>query len=66
LAARNHETPAGSQKMIGLDIGQIADLTTQVATAGAVRIADMVDDGLFDLIIAIALLIYEIDPGPGN
>lgn len=49
--------------LIGLDIGQIVDLGTHVATTGAMRVADMVSDELFDLIISVAILIYELDPG---
>ncbi len=49
--------------VMGIDIGQIVQLGTQVATTGAVRGFEMVSDDLFEFIIGVAILIYEIDPG---
>lgn len=48
--------------IMGLDIGQIVHLGTQVTTASA-RAFEMVEDDLFEFIIGVAILIYEIDPG---
>ena len=48
--------------IFGIDISQIADLTTHVATSGALRVAELVGDDIFEYIIGIAVLIYEIDP----
>jgi hypothetical protein len=49
--------------VMGIDIGQIVHLGTQVATTGAVRGFEVMADDLFELLIAIAIIIYEIDPG---
>jgi len=49
--------------LMGIDIGQIVHLGTHVATTGAIRAFEMVEDDLFEFIIGIAFLIYEIDPG---
>ena len=49
--------------VLGLDIAQIVDLGTQVATAGAIRAAEMTADEVFDYIIGMAIVVYEIDPG---
>lgn len=47
--------------VMGIDIGQIVHLGTQVATTGAVSGIEIADD-LFALLISIAIIIYEIDP----
>ncbi len=47
----------------GIDIGQIAELGTQVAITGAIRMGEMVGDDVFELIVAIAVIVYEADPG---
>ena len=47
----------------GIDIGQIAELGTQVALTGAIRMGEIVADDVFELIVAIAVIIYEADPG---
>lgn len=49
--------------MLGLDITHIVDLATQVATTGAIRAADMTADEVFEYIIGMAIVVYEIDPG---
>lgn len=49
--------------IFGIDIGHIADLTTQVATSGAMRAVELVADDVFDYIIGVAILVYELDPG---
>lgn len=50
--------------LVQIDPGEIVELGTQVAMHGAVRAAEMVcADDLFELIVGIAVLIYEIAPG---
>ena len=49
--------------IFGFDIGEIVDLGTQVATAGAIRAAEIVGDDIFEYVIGIAIIIYELDPG---
>lgn len=49
--------------MLGLDIAHIVDLATQVATTGAIRAAEMTADEVFEYIIGMAIVVYEIDPG---
>lgn len=39
-----------------LDIGAIADLTTQVATTGALRVAELVSDEVFEFTIGIVVV----------
>lgn len=46
----------------GLDMHDIVDLDTVVATSGAMRGVLSADD-VFEYIIAIAILIYEMFPG---
>ncbi|MFM9829805.1 MAG: hypothetical protein ACKVOB_13870 [Sphingomonas sp.] len=45
----------------GLDVSQIVDLETQVATSAAAR-ATIGGDELVELIISIVYLIYVLDP----
>ncbi len=55
--------------MIELSLNEIAMLGTQIATHGAIRAAEMVGDDIFEMMIAIAILVYETYPGntnPGN
>lgn len=49
--------------MLGLDIGQIIELGTKVAMTGAIRAADLIADDVFEYIIGMAIVVYEIDPG---
>ncbi|MES2096713.1 MAG: hypothetical protein V4459_08115 [Pseudomonadota bacterium] len=49
--------------VMGIDIGQIAHLGTQVATTGGVRGFEVMADDLWELLIAIVIIIYEMDPG---
>ena len=49
--------------LIHIDISEIAELGTQVAMYGALRGGDVSSDSLFDLIVSIAVLIYELAPG---
>lgn len=48
--------------IFGLDITGIVDLGTQVATSGAIRVAEVVGDDIFDYIIGVAILLYELHP----
>lgn len=48
--------------LIHLDISEIAELGTQVAVHGAFGAAEIASDALFDLIVGIVILIYEIAP----
>ncbi|WP_447727683.1 hypothetical protein [Sphingomonas koreensis] len=49
--------------MITLPIAEIASLGTQVATHGAIRAAEVAADEVFEMLIAIAILVYETYPG---
>jgi len=49
--------------VMGMDLNQIVDLTTQVATSGALRATEFVSDEIWGMIIGIAILVYETDPG---
>lgn len=42
-----------------IDIGDIAELTTQVAGHGSIRIDGFGDD-LFEFMVGLAILIYEL------
>lgn len=46
----------------GLDIDQIVELGTQVAISGAIRLGEIVGDDIFEYIVAIAVIVYEMDP----
>jgi hypothetical protein len=48
--------------IFSIDINHIADLATQVGTSGAIRALEQVGDDVFDYIIGVAILIYELDP----
>lgn len=48
--------------MITLSIAEIATLGTQVATHGAIRAAEVAGDDIFEMLIAIAVLVYETYP----
>lgn len=53
--------------IFGIDIGHIVELGTQVATTSAIRATEMVADDVFDYIVSVAVLIYEMNPAPvGN
>lgn len=47
----------------GLDIHHIVGPGTQVATGGAFRLGEIVDDKVFGYIVGVAGLIHERDPG---
>ena len=48
--------------VFSIDINHIADLATQVGTSGAIRALEHVGDDVFDSIIGVAILIYEVSP----
>ena len=48
--------------IFGMDINQIVDLGTQVATTGAIRTVELFADDVFEYIIGVAIVIYEMDP----
>jgi len=49
-------------KVVGIDVDQIVDLGTQVAIGGAIRMGEIVGDDIFEYIVAIAVIVYEMDP----
>lgn len=49
--------------LLQMEMIEIAELGTQVAVQGALRAGEFVADDLFDLIVSIAILIYELSPG---
>lgn len=49
--------------MTTLPVAEIASLGTQVATHGAIRAAEVAADEVFEMLIAIAILVYETYPG---
>ena len=49
-------------ELLHIDIGQIAELTTQVAMHGAARAFEVVETDIFSLVIDVATVIYEIAP----
>lgn len=48
--------------LIQIDLGQIAELGTQVAMHGSVRAGEVVIDDVFELIVGIIALVIEIMP----
>jgi len=45
-----------------IDIGEIAELTTMVAVNGAIRAMDGVGDEMFEYIVGVIVLVYEMYP----
>ncbi len=45
-----------------LDLSQIVELPTQIATSGALRVLEVASDDIFEYVIAIATIIYEMQP----
>jgi hypothetical protein len=52
--------------VFGLDIASIVELGTHVAQAGAMRADDTSGTDVFDSVIGVVLLVYEMDPGEGD
>ncbi|MDV3458683.1 hypothetical protein RZN05_16920 [Sphingomonas sp. HF-S4] len=51
-------------KLVQIDPSEIVELDTQVAMHGAVRATEVAAaDDLFELLVGIAVLIYELAPG---
>jgi hypothetical protein len=48
--------------LIGIELSAIVELGTRVATHGALRGGSVDTDDLFELVVGIAILIYEIAP----
>lgn len=48
--------------MITLPAAEIATLGTQIATHGAIRAAEVAGDEIFEMLISIAILVYETYP----
>ena len=48
--------------IMGIDITQIADLTTLVATAGALAVGELVTDEMFEYTVGLVVLIYAQNP----
>ncbi len=46
-----------------IPIQEIVDLATQTAVAGAIRIAEIAGDGVYEQMISVIAVIYEMDPG---
>lgn len=46
-----------------LNPADIAGLATPIAQHGAIRAMEAVSDDLYELLISIAILIYETNPG---
>ena len=47
--------------LFSIDIGEIGEMASQVAITGAIQVSGAGDD-LFEFIVAIAVLIYELAP----
>jgi hypothetical protein len=50
-------------KLVQIDPAEIVELDTLVAIHGAVRTEETGIDDLFELLVGIAVLIYEMAPG---
>lgn len=48
--------------LLSIDINHIVELGTRIATTGAIRAAEVVGDDIFEYIVGIAVLVYEVDP----
>lgn len=53
---------SGGSRMITLPVTEIAALGTLIATHGAIRVAELAGDDIFETLIAIAVLVYETYP----
>lgn len=50
-------------KLVQIDPSEIVELDTRVAIHGAVGTEETAIDDLFELLVGIAVLIYEMAPG---
>lgn len=48
--------------LIGIDLAKIVELGTQIAGTGALRAGEMIADDVFEMVVGIAMLVYELDP----
>lgn len=48
--------------LVQIDIGDIAELGTQVAMHGSMRAGEVMVDDVFELVVGIAVLIFELYP----
>ena len=48
--------------LVQIDIGDIAELGTQVALHGSLRAGEVMVDDVFELVVGIAVLIFELYP----
>ncbi len=48
--------------IVTIPLTDIVELGTQVATTGAIRVAEASGDQVFEYIIAVAMLVYEMYP----
>ena len=48
--------------VIAIDIGEIAELATEAGITGAIRTASAFGGDMFEYIVGIAALIYELYP----
>lgn len=53
----------GVLQIFGIDINQVVELGTQVATSGSIRAGEIVGDDIFEYLVGIAVVIYEMNPG---
>ena len=51
--------------IMGIDISHIVDLGTHVAQSGAIRVAEIAGDDIFEYLIAVAQMVENIAPGFG-
>lgn len=49
--------------IFGLNISDIVDIGTQVAAAGTIGLGGLYADDIFEYVIGIAIIVYELDPG---
>ena len=48
--------------LFSIDIGEIGEMASQVGITGAIQVSGAGDD-VFEFIVAVAILIYELSPG---
>ena len=48
--------------VFAINIADIADLATQVASVGAMAVSDWGGDEMFEMLVGVAALIYEMYP----
>ena len=46
--------------LFSIDIRHIVELGTQIATAGAIRLAETGGDDIFERVIGVAIVVYEM------